>query len=46
MYYSGKNPHSYMFSGIKQQYENMKHRKPDAIQFFSKSAYKFKGLQS
>ena len=40
LYYSGKNPSSYLFSGIKQQYENIKNRINYSIQSISKSAKK------
>ncbi len=40
LYYSGKNPSSYLFSGIKQQYENIKNRKNYAIKSINKNVKK------
>ena len=40
LYYSGKNPSSYLFSGIKQQYENIKNRTNYSIKSINKNVKK------
>jgi hypothetical protein len=39
LYYSGKNPNSYLISGVKSQYENMKNCNSDPMQCTSRSAW-------